>query len=279
MTVRIGGYLLCGVLMIGAAMPSWSQSREETLADIRQQLSVVYVEVQKLKRELSTTGGANVGAIPQGSALQRIDAVEAELQRLTAKTEELEFRIGKVVSDGTNRIGDLEFRLCELEANCDIGSLGKTTTLGGDIAATNTAASPVPSDINAPQLAVGEQADYDAASSALDAGEFRAAADRFAQFTETYPGGALSGEAHYYRGVALQELGETANAARAFLQSFSGAPDGPLASDALYSLGLALNDLGQAREACVTLGEVSARFPNAAITPDAVAARTAIGCN
>ena len=31
----------------------------ETLADIRQELTVLYVELQKLKRELSTTGGVD----------------------------------------------------------------------------------------------------------------------------------------------------------------------------------------------------------------------------
>ncbi|MEO0761253.1 MAG: tol-pal system protein, partial [Pseudomonadota bacterium] len=31
----------------------------ETLADIRQEMTVLYVEVQRLRRELSTTGGAS----------------------------------------------------------------------------------------------------------------------------------------------------------------------------------------------------------------------------
>ena len=37
------------------------------------------------------------------------------MQRLTSKSEELENRINRIVSDGTTRIGDLEFRLVELE--------------------------------------------------------------------------------------------------------------------------------------------------------------------
>ncbi len=45
--------LLAGVL--GAAVPVLAQ--DQTLADIRQELSVLSVEVQRLKRELSTTGG------------------------------------------------------------------------------------------------------------------------------------------------------------------------------------------------------------------------------
>ena len=47
--------LLAAVL--AAALPSMgrAQDRAETLADIRQELSVLYVEVQRLKRELSAT--------------------------------------------------------------------------------------------------------------------------------------------------------------------------------------------------------------------------------
>jgi hypothetical protein len=63
--------------------------------------------------------------------LQRMDALEAEIRRLAALTEDLQIRVDSVVRDGTNRVGDLEFRLCELEADCDIGSLGETPNLGG----------------------------------------------------------------------------------------------------------------------------------------------------
>jgi len=269
----LSGAVLCCL----AVLPALAQDRQQTLADIRQQLSVVYVEVQKLKQELSTTGG--VATLPDtGSPLQRLNAIEGALQVLTAKAEQLEFRIDTVVTDGTNRIGDLEFRLCELEEGCDIAALGDTPTLGGVEVAMPAAPLAPPGETGA-QMAVGEQADYDRARAALEAGEFRAAADQFAAFAQAYPGGPLSGEAHFYRGVALGQLGETTNAARAYLESFSGAPQGPVAPQALYGLGIALNELGQTREACVTLGEVGTRFPDAAVTLDANAAISTIGCN
>src|SRR6056297_3384960 len=131
----------------------------ETLADIRQELSVLFVELKKLRRELSTTGGA--GQLSgDGSILDRVNAIESEVQRLTGKTEELEFRIERVVRDGTNRLGDLEFRLCELEPECDISNFEPGSTLGGVTApdstgAGGTTAGPEEHGDDGPQLAVG----------------------------------------------------------------------------------------------------------------------------
>ena len=132
------GLILAAVLL---ATPVAAED-DQTLADIRQELTVLYVEMQKLKRELSTTGGANVN-LSGTNALQRLDAMEAEVQRLTAATEQLTNRVDAVVADGTNRIGDLEFRLCELESGCDIGALGETTTLGGGALPASTGGSSV----------------------------------------------------------------------------------------------------------------------------------------
>ncbi len=263
-----------------------AQDRKQTLADIRQELSVLYVEVQRLKRELSTTGAPNL-VITGNTPQERLDAIEAALQQLTAETENLQLRVRRIVKDGTNRIGDLEFRLVELEGG-DTSKLGETTTLGGDMAGAggNTGA-----DIGAgsggvaPQggndsadLAVGERADFDHAKAALDAGKAQQAADLFATYIQTYPGGALSAQAHFLRGTALEKLGQTADAARAYLKSFSGDPKGPDAPKALFRLGRALGELGQTKDACVTLAEVQPRFPASPMVLEAGSQMRNLGC-
>ena len=260
-----------------------AQDNAGTLADIRQEMSVLYVEVQKLKRELSTTGGAgqlNVG----GSVLDRVAAMEQELQRLTAKTEALELRIDQIVTDGTNRLGDLEFRLVELEGG-DTSKLGETSTLGGVAPQTGggSAASAItqPTDQPAsgqPQMAVGEQADFDAAQAALDEGRHAEAAEKFAAFVETYPGGPLTDRAAMGRAEALEASGDMTRAARAYLDAFSAAPDGPVAPDALFHLGSALGRLGQTEEACLTLLEVGQRFPGNPAAAEAQTAMQNLGC-
>ena len=187
-------------------------------------------------------------------------------------------RVDRVVTDGTNRIGDLEFRLVELEGG-DLGALGTTSTLGGgELPQTAAPAAPAAPATGGPQLAVSEEADFRRAKDAYDAGDYAQSVTLFQTFTDTYLGGPLTGVAHFLRGEALTKLGQDTAAARAYLESFSGSPQSDVAPAALLQLGLSLNRLGQQSEACVTLGEVTARFPASPASVEAQAARANLGC-
>jgi tol-pal system protein YbgF len=268
---------LCLLPVLGHA-----QDRQQTLADIRAELGALAAEFNALKAELVSSGAAATGAAG-GDALQRMDTIEAELARLTARTEAVELKLNRVVSDGTNRIGDIEYRLCEVTEGCDPATLGSTPTLGGD---TGAAPAPVATDTGvgtAPatggtELAVAEQADFDRAKEVLGQGDFPGAAALFATYAQSYPGGPLVPEAHFLRGEALSRTGDTGNAARAYLDSFSAAPTGPFAPDALLKLGEGLGALGQVPEACVTLAEVGTRFPGSMASTQATVAMQGFGC-
>ncbi len=262
-------------LVLALSAPAHAQSAE-TLADIRAELAQLAGQLQGLRAELVASGARGMQAAGGASALQRMDTMEAELSRLTSATEALQNRIEQVVKDGTNRVGDLEFRLCELEEGCDVGAIGQATPLGGAAAAAVTA--PAPNKVGSGSLAMNEQADYDRAKGVLDQGDFRAAADLFATFAQTYPGGPLTDDAAYLRGEALMKAGDVPNAARAWLDAFSAAPEGPRAADNLLELGKALGALGQTNEACATLDEVPARFPSSGAAGQVAAARSALGC-
>lgn len=274
--MRFAGLVLAAV--ISAAGVAQAQD-QQTLADIRQELTVLHVEIQRLKREFSTTGSPAPN-LSGSSVLERVDAIEAELQRLTRQTEQLNQRVQNIVTDGTNRIGDLEFRLVELEGG-DLSTLGETSTLGGDTQ-TEVAVAPTPPQpeiTEQGELAVGEQADFDAASQALADGDFQTASDLFLQFDQSYPGSPLAAQANLRRGQALEGLGDTREAARAFLASFTGDSEGPLAPEALFELGAALGRLGQTDQACITLGEVGVRFPSSAPASSATQEMAALGCS
>lgn len=266
---------------------------EQTLADIRQELSVLYVEMKKLKRELSTTGGVS-GQQFSGSTLDRVGAMETQLQRLTSKTEEMEHRIDKVVTDGTNRVEDLEFRVCELDPDCDISTLKPGETLGGGEAPAGGGTAPTviaPAgggdasgdsasvDTEGMQLAVAEKDDFEAAKAAFDNGNYSEAAALFEKFRQTYPGGPLSGKAGLLQGQALEQTGQMKQAGNAYLKVFSDNKEGPDAPAALRRLGEALGALGQTEQACITLGEVGNRFPESGEISAAQSALSRLGCS
>ncbi|MEX0350442.1 MAG: tol-pal system protein YbgF [Paracoccaceae bacterium] len=276
--MRFGVIAFAAAMLVGGSALAQDQ---QTLADIRQELTVLNVEIQRLKREFSTTGAPQTQA-SGSTVLERVDAIEAELQRLTRLTEQLNQRVDGIVKDGTNRIGDLQFRLCELESGCDIATLPETPTLGGEVTSPLVAApetAPAQPGAGATELAVGEQADFDAATKALDAQDYARAAELYTAFNTSYPGSPLAAQADLNRGRALDGLGDTREAARAYLASFTGDSAGATAPDALYQLGAALGRLGQNSQACVTLGEVGTRFPNADAVSAANSEMTALGCN
>lgn len=272
------------VLML-AALPlaAPAQDRAQSLADIKAELVLLMAEFNALKSELIASGGASSGAAG-GDALQRLDAIEAALVRLTAQAEEMELKVGRVVTDGTNRIGDLEFRLCELTEGCDIATLPEIAVLGGEPAGDGQAVVTDPvtggagTESGGVELALGEQADFDRAMETLDAGDFVGAAAMFETYAQTYPGGPLVQQSLVLRGDALAQAGDISGSARSYLDAFSGQPEGSFAPEALMKLGMALGALGQVNEACMTLTEVGTRFAGSDAALEAAGAKSGLQC-
>ena len=220
--------------------PTYAQESAETLADIRQDLAYLYVEIQRLKRELSTTEAPR-GIVGENTILQRVDAIELELKRLTDSTERLEFRVSKVIEDGTNRVSDLEFRLVELEGG-DISQLSEATTLGSEISLLE----PDISNAEELELVVGEEADFDMARAALDENRFGEAAEMFKRFGKTYPKSPDLNYAHfllamcYYEKIVdeKKDLGPLLKAQKKFKFIIKNYPSSDYALDAEYKLDL-----------------------------------------
>lgn len=274
-----------------------AQDRAQTLADIKTELGALMGEFTALKAELVATGGAQTG-LGGGDALQRLDAIEAAIARLTAQSEAVEIKVNRVVADGTNRLGDLEFRLCEATEGCDPMALGETAPLGAGAAPENggdggsgdgegavigsgdggSGDGGAGAGGGGVELAIGERRDFDRAVALNEAGDFAGAAAGFAAFTQTYPGSPLLAEVHFKRGAALALAGDKPGSARAYLDAFSADQVGEFAAEALLKLGVSLGELGQGPDACVTLAEVGARFPASVQAGDAATAMAGLGC-
>ena len=294
--------------LIWTAQAQAQEPDQQTLADIRQEIVVLVYEIQQLTRQLSTTQ-APQGVDRSGTVFDRVSAIEDQLQRLTAAVEQMDRRIKRVVADGTNRISDLEFRLTELEGG-DIGQLEPTPPLGespeataglsglaapadgsgtsGELAGSLANVGESPSAIpetpdtglaDVAELAVAEKADFDAATAALEDGNFGRTIELLAGFNDSYPGSPLTPRVNLTRGLAYEGQGNNREAARAYLNSFVADNTGPTAPEALLRLGTTLGLLGQEQEACLTLDEVIGRFPLADEVDLARTEMTRLGCS
>ncbi len=251
-----------------AALPVAAQDAQ-SLADIRAELNQLTADLQSLRGQLVASGPAGFQAAGGDSAIDRMNAMEARLAQLTGQTEKLQNQIDRVVRDGTTRIGDIEFRLCEMEEGCDLGSL-TTPTLGEQGGSSPMPGSDQPGALApatpstpqaGPAVTAAEKADFDRAQEVLGQGDFRRAADLFAAIAQTHAGGPLTAEALFLRGQALDAAGDLDGAGIAWLESFAANPNGPQAADALLGLSRAMSAKGGPQEGCFYLQEINNRFP------------------
>ena len=102
---------------------SQAETLNQTLNDIGQRLKSLVVDIQRLSSEADRLSAEAKKAREEKndavtkSSLDRIQTIETELQSMTAKVESLEFQLNKLTTDSIKRFDDIEFRLCELEAD------------------------------------------------------------------------------------------------------------------------------------------------------------------
>lgn len=248
--------------------PALAPAQADTVADLRAELTALSGVVADLARELSS---GSVEAQPDfdGALIDRVERIRDELARLTGRAEELEFRIRRTIDEASNRLGDLEFRMTELEGG-DTSALPPTRPLDGGVQ---------PSDSNdAPQLAAGEQSAFDTARTLAEEGDHDAAADALKQFLEFYPGSPLGADASILLGEMHRARGAETDAARVYLNLYLADPDGEDAPRALLALGESLGRLEQREEACIMLDELLDRFATSPQAAEASEARARLAC-
>lgn len=257
-----------------------SAARADTVAQLRAELSSLSTAVADLARELSSGEAASQPGF-DGTLIDRVERIREELARLTARSEELEFRIRRAIDEASNRLGDLEFRLTELEGG-DVTNLAAPRPLGGTSnGAQGGSGFGLGSSISGgetPELAASERVAFDAARDLADAGDYAGAAAAFQQFLEFYPGSPLGPDASMMLGEMHRARGAEPDAARAYLNLYLAAPDGPDAPRALLALGDSLGRLDQQAEACVMFDELRDRFAFSAEAQEAEAARQRLNC-
>ncbi|WP_134726229.1 tol-pal system protein [Paracoccus luteus] len=277
--------LAAGLLALAAApVAAQDQRPAASLGDVRADLRALTAELQSLRAELNASGAAGFQAAGGDSAIDRMNAIESELSRLTGETERLKNRVERVVRDGTNRVGDIEFRLCEIEEGCDLGAL--TTPMLGDqdgggaglapAVVRGSAAEPAPAPTDA--LTARERADMGRASDAMQAGDFPRAAQLYGDFAATHAGSPAAAEALFLKGAALDAAADPKAATAAWLSAFAADPTGPRAPDALLGLSRVSATGRPASEGCVYLLELTTRFSGTPQADEAAKRMASAGC-
>lgn len=251
-----------------------------TLADLREQLRLLTEDLQGLRTQLVASGAAGFQAAGGDSAIDRMNAMEQQLTRLTGQTEQMQNRIERVVRDGTRRIGDIEFRLCEMDPNCDLGALMSQPDLGSRASGGGGAVpTPAPTpDAASATPSTAEQQDFDRAQEVLGQGDFRRAAELFAALAQTHAGGPLTAEALFLRGSALDSAGDPDQAASAWLEAFAADPGGSRAAESLLGLARIIGDKGDPIAACLYLSEIPVRFAGSDHATEAQRRMDALNC-
>lgn len=240
--------------------------------------------------------------------LVRLDALEAQLQRLTARSEE-----------NSNAIAQLEARLSAFEeAQQEIpATVVQETETADDVdepsaaeanlsAMTGGASSAKPAETPAPQPAAVEAAgptdDRLAAVQAIakpqsddagadeytygfrlwSAGFFPEARQQLGIFLEGYPDHELVTYGRNLLGRAYLDDGKAEEAARWFLRNYQADKQGRRAGDSLLYLAEAMLALGDTNRACIALAEFGETYPALAsgrLQDQYEASRQKVECN
>ena len=266
------------VALLALAGPVFAQDREQKLADVKAELAILNNQVGQLRDELVRTGAAGGLPTQAASGLARLDQLDAELRQLTDRVDVLTNDVIRISEDASNRVGDIEFRLTELEGG-DTSVKPPVAPLGGGVTRPlPRPLAPAEATGGTGSLAVAEQSDFDAAAAAAEAGDNQKAADLFATFAQSYPDGPLTAEAQFRRGQALEALGQWKAAGRGYLDIFNADPQGPLAPKALYRLALSLAQDNNKPMACLTLAQIDGRYPGSEVSGDVATQRQALAC-
>jgi len=282
------------IAVFAAAAPAASQT-----ADTR----ALFDRIDRLQNELTTLqryvyrgerppAAASMPATTQPSSkvaarLQTgITQLEAEIQRLTGRDEEMAHRLGQLEKRLKKLSTDLEFRLGRLERIAP-AIAAATPAQGAGMAAPKGTSSvrPVLSDIPGAELGVKPlgavratatpptappepkltpQQQYDRAHTLIIQARDYAQAERvLRKFIDKNPKHKLLPNAHYWLGRTYFVRNDFEQAAFAFAEGFQRFPKSKKAPANLLNLGMSLARLGKTREACTTYSRLLKNYPDA----------------
>ena len=232
-----------------AAAPAFAQ--RASLAD----------RVAALERQDSTSRSSNV------DLLNQVGELRSEVVSLRSQIEELQHVIEQLRETSRAQYLDADGRLNRLEGGV-VPDAAEGDPLPVPVPAAE--AGEAPASPASPAQDPDERVAYDAAFSALRAGEYEQSAELFQQFLQVHPDGALAPNAYYWLGESFYVLEDYERAEREFETLIERFPEDSRAPRALLKVGLSQYARQEMDAAEQTLSGVVERFPgsDAAVTAD-----------
>lgn len=224
----------------------------------------------------------NPGASDALSTLAaRVDALEAQLARVTGQVEENGYRLSQLEEQVRQGRSGLEDRITRLEQAAARPEPAPATTQPAETSQPVAEAEPAgqPQPEGRPLDAV--QAAYNAGYRLWEQRRYGEAQQTLTALAERHPNSRWASWARNLAGRAYLDDNKPATAARIFLENYQANPRGERAADSLFYLGEALVKLNRRSEACPVYDELQANYPDmrAFLRERLPAARRAARCN
>lgn len=295
-SARVLGLGTIGMALVATSMPAIAQDNDET------RIRKLEAEVRALQRKVFPGGdgryfepeitgqpaAAPTTAAPSTTAvtdiLARLDALESQLQRLTAQYEV-----------GTNAIRLLEERIEKIERSNAQEVNAPSTETSSAPSSSVPAASPAPAAarpdparvsavqaIAKPQTGDAGDDEYSYGFRLWDAGFFPEAQQQLTMFVEKYPSHARTSYGRNLLGRAYLDDGKPSEAAPWFLKNYQADKNGARAGDSLLYLAESMIALKDTKRACIALSEFGDTYPALAsgrLQSDYATARSKVKCS
>jgi TolA-binding protein len=276
------GFFLLILLMLGAAPPAVAQSTAQP--NLERRVGRLEQEMRAVQRRVFP-GGAGATVDPElqpvtptpqqsgatgdavSSLASRIEAVEAQLARVTGQVEETGYRVSQLEEQLRQLRTDFETRIARLEQGAARPATPEPQPEpepepGIELPADEPTATTLPNRAGGARPIDGAQAAYNEGYRLWEQRRFAEAAAALSAVAERHPNSRWASWARNLAGRAHLDDGKPANAARIFLENYQANPRGERAADSLFFLGEALVKLNRPSEACPVYDELQANYPD-----------------
>ena len=200
--------------------------------------------------------------------LQRVEALQAELQALRGEIEEQSHAVSRVKKDQRELYLDIDRRMTKLEttgtqAAAATGSGDASEATAGGTGTDSTVVSVDESTVtNTASIdPIKEQDAYQTAFNLLKSGRYEEAGEAFRSFLNDYGSGKYADNAQYWLGETYYVRQRFEEAVHHFLTLTEIYPNSAKFPHALLKIGYSQAELGQQDAAKKTFGELISRFP------------------